>query len=96
MKTTMTVAGLGLAQGIREISLQDSISQQNLVKDMKIERYERPVQSLANFDPGKCWEVRHQQFFYDMEPLEKGANPSSEMPGIFDFPNDDKTGGHEF
>jgi len=66
----MIAAGLGLAQGIREISLQDSIEQQNLVKNMKEERFEQPVQSLANFDAGKCWEVRHNQYLYDMRPLE--------------------------
>lgn len=73
MKNTMIAAGLGLAHGIREISLQDSIEQQNLVKNMKQERFEAPVQSLANFDPGKCWELRHSRYYYDMRPLELGT-----------------------
>ena len=66
----MIAAGLGLAHGIREISLQDSLEQQMLVKNMKQERFEQPVESLANFDPGKCWEVRHSRYFYNMKELE--------------------------
>ena len=93
----MIAAGLGLAHGIREISLQDSIEQQNLVKNMKQERYEAPVQSLANMEAGKCWELRHNRYFYLMKELELGAESDPSLPGaIIDIEGKEGESGYEF